>query len=103
MSHYAAGRVVPQIVAAPKRGSTTPGLVGGFEVGYVWDAKSTKGATNPNTRRPLKDGFYDHSQNCVEYILLKFGPTAPTKKQTAPKEDLDWQVYMPMGEHSWMA
>ena len=29
--------------------------------------------------------------------------TTPTKKQTAPKEDLDWRVYMPMGEHSWMA
>jgi len=69
----------------------------------VWDSKSTKSTTNPNTRRPLKDGYYDHSQNCVEYILLKFGPTAPTKKQTAPKEDLDWRVYMPMGEHSWMA
>jgi hypothetical protein len=58
---------------------------------------------SPITRRPLKDGFYDHSQNCVEYILLKFGPTAPTKKQTAHKEDLDSRVYMPMGEHSWMA
>jgi len=28
------------------------------EAGYVWDAKSTKGTTNPNTRRPLKDGYY---------------------------------------------
>jgi len=58
---------------------------------------------SPMTRCSLKDRFYSHSQNCVEYILPKSGLSAPTKKQTAPKDDLDWRVYMPMGEHSWMA
>jgi hypothetical protein len=42
-------------VVVTKRGSsTTPVLVGGFEAGYVWDATSTKGTTNPRTRRSLK-------------------------------------------------
>lgn len=99
----AAFQVNPRFVVSKRGSQITPVLVDGFEAGYVWDTKSTSSTTNPNTRRPLKDGLYDHSQNCVEYILLKFGPTAPTKKQTAPKEDLDWRVYMPMGEHSWMA
>ena len=68
-------RVTPQFVVVTKRGSTsTPVLVDGFEAGYVWDSKSTKGTTNPNTRRPLKDGYYDHGQNCVEYIAQMFGP-----------------------------
>jgi hypothetical protein len=30
------------------------------EADYVWDSKSTKGTTNPNTRRPLKDAYDDH-------------------------------------------
>jgi hypothetical protein len=97
-------RVNPRFVVVSKRGTQiTPVLVDGFEAGYVWDTKSTSTTTKPNTRRPLKDGFHDHSQNCVEYVLLKFGPSAPTKKQTAPKDQTNWRVYMPMGEHSWMA
>ena len=44
-------RVTPQFVVVTERGSTaTPVLVDGFEAGYVWDAESTKGTTNPNTR-----------------------------------------------------
>jgi len=48
-------RVTPQFVVVTERGSTaTPVLVDGFEAGYVWDAESTKGTTNPNTRRPRR-------------------------------------------------
>jgi len=73
-------KVTPQFVVVTNRGSTpTPVLVDGFEAGYVWDAKSTKGTTNPNTRRPLKDGYYDHGQNCVEYVALMFGPGTKLK------------------------
>jgi hypothetical protein len=60
-------------------------LVDGFEAGYVRDAKSTKGPTNPNTRRPLKDGYYDHGQNFAEYITLMFGPG--TRLKPAPNEE----------------
>ena len=78
-------RVTPQFVVVTKRGSTpTPVLVDGFEAGYVWDSKSTKGTTNPNTRRPLKYGCDDHGQNCVEYIALMFGPG--TSLKPAPTE-----------------
>ena len=92
-------RVTPQFVVVTKRGSTTtPVLVDGFEAGYVWDSKSTKGTTNPNTRRPLKDGYYDHGQNCVEYIALMFGPRTkrkPALAQTAPPR-------FALSPHSWM-
>jgi len=69
------------------------------EAGYVWDAKSTKGTTNPNTRRPLKDGYYDHGQNCVEYIALMFGPG--TRRQPAPPEESE-RTY-PVDSLSWMS
>ena len=29
------------------------------------------------------------------HIVLKFGPTAPTQKQTAPKKEQDWQYWRP--------
>jgi hypothetical protein len=49
-------------------------LADGFEAGYVWAEKSRQHSLYPNIRMPLKDGYYDHLQNCVEYILLNFGP-----------------------------
>jgi hypothetical protein len=53
-------------------------------------------------RRPLKDGYYDHGQNCVEYIVLKFGPTAPTKKQT--KAAAEWAPQSRYhGPDAWMS
>ena len=55
----------------------------------------------PVCRRPLKDGFYDHSQDSVESILLKFGPSASTKNQTRPKDEPDWLIHIPMGVNSW--
>lgn len=63
-----------------KRGSTTtPVLVDGFEAGYVWDAKSATGRTNPNTRRPLKDGYCDHGHDCAEHTAQTFGPDTKLK------------------------
>ena len=73
--------------------------VDGFGAGYVRDAKSTKGTTNPNTRRPLKDGYYDHGQNCVEYIALMFGPG--TRRKAAPKAKPS--PTFPSDPLSWMA
>jgi hypothetical protein len=93
-------RVTPQVVVVTKRGSTsTPVLVDGFEAGYVWDSKSTKGTANPDTRRPLKDGYYDYGQNCVEYIALMFGPG--TRLKASPnRERLATALPDPLG---WMA
>jgi hypothetical protein len=40
-------------------------------------------STLANTRRPLKDGYYDYGQRCVECIALMFG-VGPRLK-AAPK------------------
>lgn len=58
------------IVAKASR-RMSPVLIDGLEAGYVWDdAAAQTGAV----RKPRKDGYYDHAQNCLEYALLKFGP-----------------------------
>lgn len=56
-------------------------LIDGLEAGYVWDDRSIAHSTLPNTRRPKKDGHYDHLQNCLEYLLLNFGSAQPTRKE----------------------
>jgi len=94
--------VAPRFVVVTSRGSQeTPVLVDGFDAGYVWDTKNTASTSNPNTRRPLKDGYYDHAQNCLEYILHAYGPTVAERKP-APQPryvsvDVGSQAF------SWMA
>jgi len=54
-------------------------LVDAFEAGYVWDDRAIASTASPNTRRPKKDGYYDHGMNGCEYIVLAFGWGQPTK------------------------
>ena len=56
--------------------------IDGLEAGYVWDRRSIANSVSPNTRRPLKDGTYDHLQNCGEYTWLNFGPAYLTPEAT---------------------
>lgn len=49
-------------------------LTDAFEAGYVWGELAIGNTSRPNTRRPKKDGVYDHSQNTCEYAVLKFAP-----------------------------
>jgi hypothetical protein len=55
---------------------------------------------NPNTRRPLKDGFYDHAQNAAEYIILAFGPAAGVKPKRPEPEFVSYANYH--GPFAWM-
>lgn len=64
-----------------------PFLADGLEAGYVWDEKARQGLT-ANIRKPKKDGFYDHGQNCLEYGVLAFGPSNVTEKDEARLERL---------------
>lgn len=48
-------------------------FIDGLEAGYVWEHRSIANTVSPNTRRPKKDGTYDHLQNCAEYTWLNFG------------------------------
>lgn len=53
-------------------------LADGFEAGYVWDVHMVS-VNNKQVRKPKKDGWYEHGQNCAEYLELNFGgvPWAP--------------------------
>jgi hypothetical protein len=55
----------------------------GLEAGYIWDDRSIANSVSPNTRRPKKDGKYDHLQNCAEYTWLNFGAAYMTQEQAA--------------------
>jgi len=52
-------------------------LVDGLEAGYVWDTLSMARTASPSTRRPRKDGVFDHSMNTIEYAVLQFAPASP--------------------------
>jgi hypothetical protein len=96
----AAFAVAPRFVVVTGTGTSSPSvLVDGFEAGYVWAESQATGSSTPNTRRPLKDGYYDHAQNCLEYIVLAFGPTAERKPKRSGYAPLP--VYR--GPHGWLA
>lgn len=62
-------------------------FIDGLEAGYIWDDRSIANSVTPNTRRPKKDGTYDHLQNCAEYTWLNFSSGYQTPAQAA-KQDL---------------
>ncbi len=74
--------------------STTPDrfLADGFEAGYVWD-EHTVSVGNKQVRKPKKDGWYEHGQNCAEYLELNFGHAMvvkPAAKSNPPPPPVSW-------------
>lgn len=57
-------------------------LTDGFEAGYVW-SPLTKSVGGKPMKAPLKDGWYEHGQNCTEYLELNFGGAQPSVEQVA--------------------
>lgn len=55
-------------------------LADGFEAGYVWDEHYVS-VGNKQVRKPKKDGWYEHGQNCVEYLELSFGGAQQSVQQ----------------------
>ena len=55
-------------------------LADGFEAGYVWDEHMVS-VGNKQVRKPKKDGWYEHGQNCAEYLELNFGSRPPRHKE----------------------
>lgn len=69
-------------------------LAAGFEAGYVWDVHLVSVA-NKQVRKPKKDGWYEHGQNCAEYLELNFGsaprrPVAPPEPTVRPRPVSPW-------------
>jgi len=63
-------------------------LADGFEAGYVWDEHMVS-VGNKQVRKPKKDGWYEHGQNCSEYLELNFG-SGPL-----PEPEPESQPYIP--------
>ncbi len=69
------------IIVSPDSVKSWQFLADGCEAGYVWDQNLISVASK-QMRRPKKDGWYEHAQNCQEYLELNFGGAQPTAEQT---------------------
>ena len=56
-------------------------LADGCEAGYVWDPRLIS-VGSKQMRRPKKDGWFEHGQNCLEYLEHNYGGVQPTLEQT---------------------
>lgn len=70
-------------------------LADGFEAGYVWDEHVVSVANKPQ-RKPKKDGWYEHGQNCAEYHEVNFG-SVPVKVEAEPAPSPVYRVRSPWG------
>lgn len=70
-------------------------LADGFEAGYVWDEHMVS-VGNKQVRRPKKDGWYEHGQNCSEYLELNFGHAKEEERVSAPAPP------PPTGPYAWL-
>jgi hypothetical protein len=74
-------------------------LADGFEAGYVWDDHLVT-VGNKQVRKPKKDGWYEHGQNCAEYLELHFGNEPPKPKRSDRYASF---TPLPTGPAGWMA
>jgi len=61
--------------------------VDAFEAGYVWDERIRRTSGGKGIVMPLKDGYFEHSMNCLEYLVVQFGPAMPTVSETKRLEE----------------
>jgi len=57
-----------------------------LEAGYVWDPHP-RSVSNKPMHVPLKDGWYEHGMNCLEYIEANFGTAHPSLKDVEREQD----------------
>lgn len=74
-------------------------LADGFEAGYVWDEHLVS-VGNKQVRKPKKDGWFEHGQNCAEYLEVNFGAKPAPKAETL---SLPVLPAFPSGPDAWMA
>jgi hypothetical protein len=70
----------------------------GLDFGYIWDTLVVS-VGNKQMRRPKKDGWYEHAQNCLEYLEANFGSAAPKPK---PVEKAVTMPRAMVGSTGWM-
>ena len=55
-------------------------------------------STHKPMRHPLKDGWYEHAQNCAEYLQLNFSPRRSGRRPQSSRPPGP----RPLGPGSWM-
>lgn len=68
------------LVISPTLTKSWTFLADGCEAGYVWDEHYVS-VGSKQMRKPKKDGWYEHGQNCLEYLELHFGGAQQTVEQ----------------------
>lgn len=53
----------------------------GLEAGYVWDERARRSASGKTLVVPVKDGYYEHAQNTLEYGQVNYGPARMTVRE----------------------
>lgn len=74
------GNLQHWLLISPDAVKPWPFLADGFEAGYVWDEHYVS-VGSKQIRKPKKDGWYEHGQNCCEYIELNWGGAQPSQQQ----------------------
>lgn len=74
-------------------------LADGFEAGYVWDEHMVS-VGSKQVRKPKKDGWYEHGQNCAEYLELNFGAVPYVKRKTEDEDE--YGMGPAVGADGWM-
>ena len=69
-------------------------LADGFEAGYVWDPHLVS-VNNKQVRKPKKDGWYEHGQNCAEYLEANFGAGPIRVKKPEAEEKMPRMTVSP--------
>lgn len=69
-----------QVIVSAQSEKQSKFLTDGLEAGYVWDPHMKSVGAKP-MRSPLKDGWYEHGMNCMEYLELHYGGAQPSQQQ----------------------
>jgi hypothetical protein len=67
-------------VISQRDAKSTPFAVDGLEAGYVWDNRVVRTSRGKSIQVPLKDKYYEHAMNNLEYLVLNFGPAMPARQ-----------------------
>jgi hypothetical protein len=60
-------------------------MADGCEAGYVWDEHFVS-VGSKQIRKPKKDGWFEHGQNCMEYLEINFGAGRETRSARDERE-----------------
>jgi len=72
------------LLVSQERPSPWAFLADGCEAGYVWDEHYVS-VGSKQVRKPKKDGWFEHGQNCLEYLELNFGADQGTAEEVERK------------------